>query len=56
MARRTLENCSLIKNYGFLKQRKPKQENGKCEGYGFLHPNGKYLTCEKCKLHNKDMA
>ena len=50
---RSLENCSVIKGYTFLKQRKPKQENGKCEGYGFLYPDGKNSACEKCKLHKK---
>lgn len=56
MAKRTLKNCSLIKNYSYLKQRKPRQENGKCEGYGFLNPNGMQYTCSKCKLFSKELS
>lgn len=47
---RTLENCKVIKNYDYVKAPRPKQENGKCEGYGFLYPDGKCSSCEKCKL------
>lgn len=48
---RTVENCILKKNYQKLNVREPQIVNGKCEGYGFLNPNGKYTTCEKCRLY-----
>ena len=42
MAKRTPENCSLIKKYGYVMQ-----ENGKC--YGFAKSDIDDEPCEACK-------
>ena len=42
MSKRTPENCSLIKRYGYVKQ-----ENGKC--YGFAGTEDSDEPCEACK-------
>lgn len=47
MAKRTLENCSLIKMYG-----SPEQTDGKCNGLAkSRHDDEPCDVCKACKLH-----
>lgn len=51
MAKRTPQNCSLIKRYGYVKQK-----NGKC--YGIAAASDRDEPCEDCKKckYNTDYA
>lgn len=53
---RTLNNCSVIKNFQFLVLDKPKQENGICYGYNnkYYQIDGKFEACDKCRFNNKN--
>lgn len=53
---RTLNNCSVIKNFKLLGQSKPEQKNGICNGYNntYYNPDGKFEPCDKCKLNYKN--
>lgn len=47
MAARTLDNCRLVTAYG-----RPRQYDGKCEGYGTDYANDEPCEiCKRCKLH-----
>lgn len=47
MAARTLDNCRLVTAYG-----KPRQYDGKCEGYGTDYDNDEPCEiCKRCELH-----
>lgn len=43
----TLDNCSLIRNAGG----KPKQYDGKCEGYSNKFDDEPHEQCKECKLN-----
>jgi hypothetical protein len=47
MAKRTIENCSLIRKHG-----KPNMDNGKCVGFGTENDDEPCETCKNCKLNN----
>ena len=49
--RRTLENCSLIKIGIHLGEGKPKQYDGKCEGYCNSDGDEPIEKCKACKLN-----
>jgi hypothetical protein len=47
MAARTLDNCRLVTAYG-----RPRQYDGKCEGYGTDYANDEPCEiCKRCRLH-----
>jgi len=51
MSKRTLENCSLIKKVA-KHIGKPKQHEGKCEGYTSKDRDEPIEKCRECNLNN----
>lgn len=45
--KRTLDNCSLIKEMGS----KPRQYDGRCEGFGGSDGDEPCQKCKECKLN-----
>lgn len=50
MGKRTLDNCSLIDKL-YIYQGKPKQYEGKCEGYCSKDRDEPIEKCRECKLN-----
>ena len=46
-AKRTMDNCRLIKEHG-----KPSIDNGKCTGLGTENDDEPCEICKKCRLNN----
>lgn len=48
--KRTLENCSLIKQSIHIGVGRPNQRNGLCQGYSYPDDDEPCETCKNCKL------
>ncbi len=48
--KRTLENCSLIKQSIRIGVGSPNQKDRLCEGYSYLNDDEPCETCKNCKL------
>ena len=52
MAKRTLENCRIIKKGVRIGVGGPEQRNGKCNGYARAwYDDEPSEACKRCKLH-----
>lgn len=54
MSKRTLENCHIVYLHEKLRNERPKQEGGKCDGYRLGRYNEELCDiCKKCKLNTE---